>query len=155
VTPHRRIAEELGGQRFELETVGDLDQALDALCADLEAQGRSGDPDAFDLCPYFGVVWPSARALTEEILSRADALAGRSVLEVGCGLALPSIAAARLGASVTATDFHPEVPGFLARNQVLNAVEVRYLAADWRQGPLPLGPFDLVLATGSRRACGS
>jgi predicted nicotinamide N-methyase len=50
---------------------------------------------------------------------------------------------------VTATDLHPDVPAFLARNLALNALPrdaVEYRELDWRASGL--GPrFDLVLAS--------
>src|SRR6185295_10916368 len=88
-----------------------------------------------DLCPYFGVVWPAARALAEELARRGEALAGKTVLELGCGLALPALVAVKLGARVTATDLHPDVPAFLARNLALNELApdaLEYLELDWR-----------------------
>ncbi|CAE7286063.1 unnamed protein product [Symbiodinium sp. KB8] len=49
------------------------------------------------------VMWPSAYALAAWVLDKtgtaADAIAGRHVLELGCGLALPSLAAALGGAA--------------------------------------------------------
>lgn len=58
-------------------------------------------------------------------LSRSDpsAFAGKTVLELGCGAALASVAAARLGASsVLATDANPEVLALARRNIERNDV---------------------------------
>lgn len=87
-----------------------------------------------ELCPYFGVVWPAAHALCAWMVEHGDArFAGRSFLELGCGLALPSFLAARFGAGVSATDLHPDVPKFLARNLDRNALaQVRFRTLDWR-----------------------
>ena len=140
------VRERFGSVTLELETLADLDQAVDALLA-----RTSERPDELerDLCPYFGVVWPAARALASELARRGDALAGRSVLEVGCGLALPSLVAAKLGARVTATDLHPDVPGFLARNLARNGLApgaVEYREHDWRAAALEQR-FELVVAS--------
>jgi predicted nicotinamide N-methyase len=146
----KRRRERLGKLELELETLADLNETIDALFAKLEAEGR---PELLEtLCPYFGVVWPAARALVAVLQERGpDALAGRRVLEVGCGLALPTLVAARLGAQVTATDFHPEVPRFLRANVELNGVteRVRYVELDWRRGVPPemAGAFDLVVGS--------
>jgi predicted nicotinamide N-methyase len=76
-------------------------------------------------------------------------LQGSRVLEVGCGLALPSLVAAKLGAKVTATDFHPEVPLFLRRNLALNEVpEFEFLKMDWQnEFNHRLGLFDWVIGS--------
>jgi predicted nicotinamide N-methyase len=71
------------------------------------------------------------------------------VLEIGCGLALPSLAAARAGAHVLATDGSPEAVAFAAHSLALNEVEAEVALVDWAaQGDalLARGPWDLVLA---------
>ncbi|MCO7196015.1 methyltransferase, partial [Pseudonocardia sp. McavD-2-B] len=56
--------------------------------------------------PHWARLWPSGRALATALDDAGpDLLAGRSVLELGCGLGLPSLVAARAGAHpVLATD---------------------------------------------------
>jgi predicted nicotinamide N-methyase len=68
--------------------------------------------------PLFGLVWPAGLALADE-MSRF-AVAGRSVLEIGCGLGIASLVLRRRGADVTATDNHPLTAEFLRRNAELN-----------------------------------
>ena len=99
------------------------------------------------MTPYWSVLWRSGVALAEHVETLH---LGRSrVVELGCGLGLPSIAAARLGANVLATDEDPEALELLRDNAHANgAVGLKTLAADWGK-PQPLldrGPFDLVLA---------
>jgi predicted nicotinamide N-methyase len=56
------------------------------------------DEEAFasdELLPYWAELWPSCLALAREVA--ALDLSGRRVLEVGCGLGLPAIAAALAG----------------------------------------------------------
>lgn len=140
------VRERFGPVALELETLADLDQAVDALLA--RTAERPGELER-DLCPYFGVVWPAARALAHELARRGRSLAGKSVLELGCGLALPALVAARLGARVTATDLHPDVPAFLARNLARNDLPpdaVEYHEHDWRAALLE-ARFELVLAS--------
>lgn len=142
----RRVRERFGEVVLELETLADLDQAVDELLA------RTAErPDELerDLCPYFGVVWPAARALAEELARRGPALAGREVLELGCGLALPALVAAKHGARVTATDLHPDVPAFLARNLAHNGLKaeaIAYREHDWRTAALGRR-YELVVAS--------
>src|SRR5918999_327995 len=54
------------------------------------------------IAPYWAILWRSGVALAEEL--DGEDLRGRRVLELGCGLAVPSLAAARAGASVLAID---------------------------------------------------
>jgi predicted nicotinamide N-methyase len=70
------------------------------------------------------------------------------VVELGCGLAVPSIAAARTGASVLATDSCPDALELVARNAAENDLGVETATVDWArpQQLLRRAPFDLVLA---------
>src|SRR4051812_19262187 len=100
------------------------------------------------IAPYWSVVWRSGVALACEVEDRASALRGRRVVELGCGLGVPSMAAARAGARVLATDGDPEGLPLLERNADANGVRVATAAVGWEDpGALvELGPFDLVLA---------
>ncbi|WP_372764825.1 methyltransferase, partial [Litorivivens sp.] len=66
------------------------------------------------LWPIFGVVWPSSLVLAHHIADFQTE--GKRILEVGCGIALSSLLLNALKADITATDYHPEVEAFLARN---------------------------------------
>jgi methyltransferase-like protein 23 len=82
--------------------------------------------------PYGVALWPAAIALTHEILSRADELRGRRVLELGSGTGLPGIVAASLGAQVVQTDRHELAMSICKRNGERNGVgAVEYRLADW------------------------
>jgi predicted nicotinamide N-methyase len=98
------------------------------------------------LAPYWAVLWRSGVALAHEL----DAAPGgaQRIVELGCGLGAPSIAAARAGASVLATDFSPEALELVTRNAELNGVSVETALVDWSEPDelVRRGPFDLVLA---------
>jgi predicted nicotinamide N-methyase len=99
------------------------------------------------IAPYWSVLWRSGVALAREV-DRVD-LRGRRVLELGCGLALPSIAAARTGATVLATDADPDALQLVTRNAEGNGVDVETASFDWAEPSAKLlkrAPFDLVLA---------
>jgi predicted nicotinamide N-methyase len=100
-----------------------------------------------ELLPYWAELWSSGVALADELSRRA--LRGARTLELGCGLALASIAAARAVARATATDWSREALGIAAKNATRNGVEVETAPCDWA-APAPLlrrAPWDLVIAS--------
>src|SRR4051794_14654766 len=107
------------------------------------------DEEAFEheeFLPYWAELWPSAVALARVVARRP--LTGRRVLELGCGLGLPSIAAALAGGRVTATDWSAESVEFAAVNAERNGVIVEARVFRWDAGPGELGPrWPLVLAS--------
>ena len=98
------------------------------------------------IAPYWAVLWRSGVALAREL--EGEALRGRRVLELGCGLGVPSLAAARAGAEVLATDESAEALELLQRNARANGARLATARAEWRSpdGLAARGPFDLVLA---------
>ena len=99
------------------------------------------------LLPYWAEPWPSGVALADELSGRP--LAGTRMLELGCGLGLASVAAARRGAVVLATDWSPEALRFTAANASRNGVAVEIAHCDWRRpsgAALRRAPWDLVVA---------
>jgi hypothetical protein len=98
------------------------------------------------IAPYWSVLWRSGVALAREL--GAVGLRGLRVVELGCGLAVPSIAAARAGAAVLATDACAEALELVARNARANDVRVEAATVDWAKPDELVGraPFDLVLA---------
>jgi predicted nicotinamide N-methyase len=106
-------------------------------------EGGAGRP-----VPYWAMPWPSGRVLAEAVTAAPPA-AGTRVLELGCGLGLPSIAAARAGATVLATDGASDAVAFAAHSLALNGAEGEVALVDWAEQGDELadrGPWDLVLA---------
>jgi predicted nicotinamide N-methyase len=98
--------------------------------------------------PYWGRLWPASLVLAHE-LAKKPPKPGTRVIELGCGLGLPSVVAARGGAAVLATDGHTDAVAFTAHNFVLNELEGEVICADMADNADALverGPFDLVLA---------
>jgi predicted nicotinamide N-methyase len=101
------------------------------------------DEEAFaddEFLPYWAELWPAAIALAEAL----PEVAGLRVVELGCGLGVPSLVAAARGAHVTATDWSADAIELLRDNAERNGVEVSAEARDWRE---PWSQrFDLTLA---------
>jgi predicted nicotinamide N-methyase len=98
------------------------------------------------IAPYWSVLWRSGVALAREL--DGEALRGLHVVELGCGLAVPSIAAGRAGAAVLATDACAEALALAVRNGRANGVRIETAMIDWARPDELVGraPFDLVLA---------
>jgi predicted nicotinamide N-methyase len=90
--------------------------------------------------PYWAELWPAGLALARALPGR---LAGRRVVELGCGLGVPSLVAAARGAEVTAIDWAGEAVELLRENAARNGVALTAVRADWRSLD---GRYDLALA---------
>ena len=124
----------LGGRELVIERPDDPESLID--------ESRF-DEDEF--LPYWAELWPSGVALARHVAGLD--LGGKRVLELGCGLALPSFAAVIAGADVLATDWAPEAIELVAANAAANGLEVATALLDWGTPPLPdIAQFDLVLA---------
>jgi predicted nicotinamide N-methyase len=75
-------------------------------------------------------------------------LDGLRVVELGCGLALPSLAAARAGAIALATDGDDVALELAERNARANDLRIETALVEWDSPDelLARAPFDLVLA---------
>lgn len=94
----------------------------------------------------FGHVWPAGRLLAEAMAS--EDIAGRRILEIGCGLGLASLVLQRRGAEITASDQHPLAEVFLAYNAALNDLQaVRFRTLYWERRNDSLGEFDLIIGS--------
>ena len=106
------------------------------------------DEHAFEreeFLPYWAELWPSGHALAKRVAVRA--LHGARTLELGCGLGLPSLAAAIAGGRVVATDWSPQAIELLRGNAERNDLELGVERADWAAPDtlLARAPWDLVL----------
>jgi predicted nicotinamide N-methyase len=114
-------------------------------CPDLPCDSDSSGISSA-LWPLFGLVWPNSRVLASLLLS--ESLADKRILEIGCGIGLPSLLARHLGANITATDYHPLAQSFLLRNTELNSLnEIPYEHMDWRSPQSQFGTFDLIIGS--------
>jgi predicted nicotinamide N-methyase len=107
------------------------------------------DEKAFEreeFLPYWAELWPSGLALARALCPLE--LGGARVLELGCGLGIPAVAAALGGADVLATDWSPDAVGLLRRNAARNGARLAAEVSSWT-APAPElegAPWDLVLA---------
>jgi predicted nicotinamide N-methyase len=99
------------------------------------------------LVPYWSVLWRSGVALGRS-LAAGPRLDGLRVVELGCGLGVPSLVAARAGARALATDGDEEALEMVERNARENGLSVDTALVEWGAGDhlAARAPFDLVLA---------
>ena len=143
--------EKIGGFPVHLWAIRDLDKALEEICAKYDPESPEEENLLLDLCPYFGVIWPSARALATFMSERKTLFNKKRGIEVGCGLGLPAILAARMGAQMQATDFHPDVKAWVLKNAELNQARIDYVEWNWTDpnpnSAITFGTYDFVLAS--------
>jgi hypothetical protein len=113
----RRVSTTVGADRLTLWEVDDLERHVDR-----DALLRDDAPAP----PYWAHCWSGARVLAE----RVPRDAGR-VLEIGCGLGLPGLTAARRGARVVFADRVATPLAFVARDAaVTNCLDAGLVVAD-------------------------
>ena len=93
--------------------------------------------------PYWMHLWPGAIVLARR-LSRGGIGPATRVLELGCGLALPAVYAARCGAQVVASDWKREPLALARASAVRNGAVMAVVQMDWAALALR-GAFDLCL----------
>ena len=130
----------LGQSRFNIRSLLDRQQFADPLGIALAAGISSAS------WPLFGMVWPSARMLANAM--QTEDLAGKRILEIGCGLGLASLVIHRRLGDITASDCHPLTEAFLLENTRLNALpDLKYQTGHWDRHNDGLGRFDLIIAS--------
>ncbi|MFC6673801.1 class I SAM-dependent methyltransferase [Marinobacterium aestuariivivens] len=103
---------EFGDVDIHLRTLRDLQQYLDAGGVAEKLGIHSAN------WSLFGIVWASGEVLAHAMLDYE--IAGKRILEVGCGIGLTSLVLNHRHADITATDYHPEAGNFLRENVRLN-----------------------------------
>lgn len=136
------ISLNIGGLTVDIERVTNID----ALYAELVAKGKEHEDFKDERIPYWAELWASALALSEYLVAAKLDFQDKKVLEIGAGLGLPSIVAAKLGAAVCVTDYLPEAVDFSRKNfQRNNLQNVEFDVLDWRN-PNKMFAADIVLA---------
>jgi len=137
----------IAGMKFSLLKVRDTNNLVDAIDQETFAEDER--------LPYWADIWTSSLELARWCLEEAD-IKDKRVLELGCGLGLPGIAAAKAGARVVLSDYEQDALDFARYNAVRNLSEeilasnVTFLQLDWRNllpSHLPaLEKFDMIIA---------
>ncbi|SMG67075.1 histidine kinase [methanotrophic bacterial endosymbiont of Bathymodiolus sp.] len=131
---------EFGNVDIHLRTLRDKQQYLDVD----DIADKLGISSA--IWSLFGVVWESSQVLAHLLFEYE--IAGKRILEVGCGIGLTSLMLNSRHADITATDYHPEVEPFLQENTLLNKGKViPFVRTGWADKESGLGEFDLIVGS--------
>jgi predicted nicotinamide N-methyase len=131
---------QLGGQDFRICALADRQQYADP---DGMAELAGISSAQWSL---FGQIWPAGRILAEA-MAGFD-VAGKRILEIGCGLGLSSLVLQRRRADITASDHHPLAEHFLRGNALRNGLPiVAYRDLPWLIDDAILGRFDLIIGS--------
>jgi len=140
-----------GGEDLLIRTLLDRQQYYDP----------TGAAERLGICsaswPLFGMLWPSSIHMAERLLQRT-LCADERILEIGCGLAVPTLVGTRRGARITASDRHPLTRSFLDANARLNDMApIKYRHGQWGHlqdicvsdtgAPLLSARYDLILGS--------
>lgn len=112
----------------EIELLVESPAEADALVRRAEAEGDAERG-------YWAHVWPSARMLAEFIARTALVGVGTRILEIGCGVGLVGLVAAKRGGIVTLTDYSGDAIAMAERNAALNGVTITAARFDWNDAP--------------------
>lgn len=97
--------------------------------------------------PYWSRVWPAARALAQVLLRHPEYTRNKTVVELGAGLGLPSLVAARNAKAVWCTDLAADAVAIV--QQSADKLHLHHLSAavmDWQHLPPHLEADVLLLS---------
>jgi predicted nicotinamide N-methyase len=142
-----------GNVELEIWAFANFERAINDYLDHAQANGHLDFVETYP--PYFGQIWPSARGLTNylALMLAAGELAIAAqprILELGCGLAVPSLWLAKAGfLHLEASDCHPDVPIFFRNNCRLNQLvhPPRYVEASWAKRRDVGGQFDWIVGS--------
>jgi predicted nicotinamide N-methyase len=130
---------------IKLTVITNLDELFDA-----HLQKDDDHADVQDeRIPYWAELWASAIGMSEYLIENQLITPDKKVLEIGCGLGLPSIVAGLLGAkNVTLSDYFQAALDFAEMNWLKNLPlqKAKFLKMDWRNIP-PSVETDILLAS--------
>lgn len=132
----------LAGEVWPLYVAENLDELLELLLA--KGPGHQAVQD--EQIPYYAELWPSAMVMARYLRQQSELIAGKRVLEIGCGLGLAGAAAGRGGAEVLLTDYLEDALHLAALNWwSIVGTEPQVALLDWREPEVDFLP-EVILA---------
>lgn len=135
----RRERWSLGGMELDLAWPADMDVLLDAPAT----QERFRQDEYM---PYWAQPWPGA-ILLAETLTGMERGNGRGAIEIGCGVGVVSLVAAKCGWNVVASDYDEDAIAFAEWNAARNGIALAACRLVDYRVPLESPEYDLVLGS--------
>ncbi|MFM2392139.1 MAG: hypothetical protein RLZZ546_116 [Bacteroidota bacterium] len=123
--------------------ITNIDEVFDDLI-----KSDNGDEEIEDFIPYWTELWPSAIGLSKFIIDYNQLFENKKIIEIGCGLGLPSIVSAAYSTDILATDLLKDAISFAFKNAKLNGLDlnIKFNILDWRSNDSKQ-KYDVVLAS--------
>ena len=138
---------QIGGLVVPFVQIADPDRVLDQVAEQEDRlerlSGRRTEGDQLHL-PYWAELWDSAVGIGQLLVRRQQEFAGRTAIDLGCGMGLAGTVAARLGMRVLFADLEPPALLFAQLNSLSDAARVRTRRLNWQTDRLE-ERFDLIL----------
>jgi predicted nicotinamide N-methyase len=131
-------------KNIDLIQISNIDEIFDELIKKHPENESAVD----DSIPYWTDLWPAALGMSEFILENESLFQQKRVIEIGCGLGLPSIVAANVAKEVTMSDYLNDAIVFAKRNAALNKLNnINFELLDWRSIEVGHQKYDVILAS--------
>ncbi len=136
----------ISNKQYKINRIGDIDLLFDALIA----KGSEHEDVKDEKIPYWAELWPSAIAMSQYLIENNDLLIGKSIIEIGSGLGLPSIVVGEFANNILCTDYIQESLDFAKTNYLLNHSNddnIKFEILDWRKSESTNKKYDVVIAS--------
>lgn len=127
----------IAGQIYAFARVADPERVLDDVIA-AEGRGEKGR------MPYWAELWESALGVGEWLHKNASMVAGKQVLDLGCGMGFAGMIAASLGGRVTFADIESDSLHFAELNALEWRDRIKMLPLNWQTDHIATR-FDLII----------
>lgn len=124
---------------------------IDALYEKLLNLPKESEFHKDERIPYWAELWPSSIGLGNFIIEHSHLFIKKNVLEIACGLALPSVVVASYCHSLILADYEADALKIANENMKINGIDSTKISSeivDWRAFPIDLyNKFEVVLAS--------
>jgi predicted nicotinamide N-methyase len=125
----------IGGIEVPFVHIADPDRVLDRVAEEEDRLeklgGRRKTGDQLHL-PYWAELWDSGIGIGQYLVNRKADWAGKSALDLGCGMGLAGTVAARIGMNVLLADLEPPALLFARLNSLPDSSRVRTRRLNWQ-----------------------